>query len=563
MEKIYQKHTSQLSGKEIVMPQKPSNSLGDILDNVSKTTRKLSEENFKLGKAQLINSVLAEAYNQAPENPKLFNELVQTGFQKSLSGLDDTTKEKIFIAANDTVKQYQIKVGNNLNARLDRENSEKVMQLANDALYGQTGVKETNKLIADMLASGKNVSREEIDGLVNQRNRAIARLKAFAQAKNIKGGFILGDKSIRKAIETENFEMSNTILDSISYMDYESLKSYDEKYFQDKKGFEEKTGLNLKDYKTLSEKIKKRRKELNKEDERIINDQSKYNVLSAALQNNPALLEDQKEYIPEEIYKKFKNIMEKPTLKSDALVTNEDASFLKQFDSVLSIANTEYNGNENFNNEFLEKYVDALDGLKKYREKYNTSDSKDEITDAMLYNAAVDNLYSQVLGNIEETSIFGQIVKTAESIKAESKGNGKIRYGYEENLQREKYETPYMARVATVLPSDPNPEETIASQRRIGNIAVMQIAQIGNMMRMTQDEEYRQGLYNQAVDIIKNTNREMLKVKMKPLIATSDFDRCVKELEAGGKPLFVSPRNKRTYHFAGITNNEIIIADEQ
>lgn len=562
MAKIYQKKGNQITGTEIRMPDKPSNVLGEMLGSVSKVTAKLSKENYALGKSQLINGVLNEAYSKASDNPKLFNDLVKTGFEKSLTGLDDNTKTKIYEAANDSFKQLQIKVGNNLNARLDAENSERIQALANDALYGETGVKSSNDMLASMMASGKEVSREEFDAIINQRNKAVARLKALAQARNLRGGYIIGDKSMRNAIETENFDMSNTILNAISDLDYESLKKFDETYFQDSKAFKEKTGLDLKDYESLNGKIKNRRKELNEEDKRVINDQSKYNVLAAGLQKNPLLLDQEKDNIPENVYSRLKKVLETPTMKSEALITNEDNAFLHQFSKVLDVASVKYQGNNDFNEILLDKYTDAMESLKTYRERYNTSGTKDDITDDMMYSALTDNLFNSVLGSIEETSLYGQLVKTAEAYKEEANA-GKQTEGWERDLQRTEYETPYQARVATVLPNDPDKDETIAQQRHIANLTTMRLAQIGTMMRQTENEETRQSLYNQAVNLIGETNKEILKIKMKPLITEADFDRCVREKGAGGKPLFVSPRNKRTYLFAGITDNEVIIEDEQ
>ena len=567
MVKIYQKKGNQLTGTQIRMPERPSNVLGNILGQVSAVTKKLSEENFKLGKAQLINSVLTEAYNQAPENPKLFNELVQTGFKKTLNGLDDSTKEKIYTAANDSVKQLQIKVGNNLNARLDKENSERIKQLADDALYGVNGVEKTNEQIANMLSTGlgldgEPLTREEFDGMINQRNKAIARLKALSQAKNLKGGYIIGDKATRKAIETENFGMGDTILNSLSDMDYDTLKNFDEKVFQDKKAFMEKTGLNLKEYNDLSGKIKKYRKDLNKEDERILTDQAKFNTVAAVHQRNVSLLEEQKSRLPKDIYEKLKKVAETKTDKQEYLITNEDEAFLKQFNAVMEIADTQYDGNKNFDEKLLSKYADAMESLDKYRTKYGTDDEDDKITDTMMYNAMTDNLFGQVLGTIEKTSAFGQLLEKSKIVEEEARERANYQFGYERNLIRADLQMTPEEFATTILPYDENKEKTLAQENRIAASTAMRLSQYGTLLSQTADEEQRQSILNNAVAEIDKANVEIIKTKMTPLISPKEFDRCMREHNAGGKPMFTNKRNGRTYRFAGITDNGIIITEE-
>lgn len=557
--KTYRRRGEFLQGKQIEMPtpeKKAPNIWGKMLDDVSKVTAKLSEQNYALGRAELINGVLETAYNEAPDNPKRFDELIKSGFENGLNGLSEETKNDIYSLANDKVKTLQIKVGNNLNKKLDAENTQKILNLTNEALYGTNGIQQTESLIAEYIttgknASGKEVSKEEMDALLDQRNKQIARLKALGQAKNLRGNYVIGDRALRKAIETSNYGMNDLLLDNISLMSYDTLKEFDENIFQDRKAFMDRTGLDVKSYTAMDNKIKKRRKELNEDDERVQNDEFMFNTVAAIYQKNPQILEDAKERLNPDMYKKVEKLIMQPTNKKEMMVTNEDADLLRQFNSVLELADMKYTGNKNYNENYMAKLVDAGVFLDKYRSTYGSSDKNDTITDNMLYTVASENMFSDALGTIDNTSAFGYIVRNARIPDAPDAKKTDIAGYMKESMKRE-------VALAT-LPVDPTPELTYEEEQHIAAEAAKVVDVLGNQLKATQDPEARQAIQDQIIQTFDDANTNIIKVKMRPLISDKDFDRCLSESKSGKDSYFVNKKNGLTYKFLGLTNNGVAI----
>ena len=559
--KTYRRQGAFLQGKQIEMPtpeKKAPNIWGDMLDKVSEKTEKLSKENYELGRATLINGVLETAYEQASDNPKRFNELVKSGFENGLNGLNEDTKKNIYELANDKYKMLQIKVGNNLNRRLDAENTQRITELANDAMYGETGIQATNALISNYITSGTNlegneVTLDEINTLVNQRNRQIARLKAMAGAKNIRGNNIIKDKALRKAIETENFDIKDQILENVSLMDYDTLKSFDENVFQDKKGFTDKTGIDEKGYNYLNKKIKSRRKELKEDDEREVITQGQFNAVAAIYRKSPNVQKEIMERLPEEYQKKLTDLLSGETRKQEMLITNDDADLLRQINNVVEIADTKYDGDKEYNDKFLTKIIDAEHGLKKYRE-YGNNDKINDIVDNVLYNAATDKLYGDVIGSFADSSAFGVIVKAHKLPQIDASNMSLTEY-----LKNDKVKE-RMLKEAT-LPIDPDPEGTLKAQISMAADAIRAQTKLGNDMQTTKDEGVRQELYDRIKEIKNQTNIQIIKRKNRPAIDDSEFDRCYNEWKAGKTPLFKNKFNGKIYKFIGLTDNGIIIED--
>lgn len=574
--KTYRRRGEFLQGKQIEMPtpeKKAPNILGKMLDDVSKVTAKLSEQNYALGRAELINGVLETAYNEAPDNPKRFDELIKSGFENGLNGLSEETKNDIYSLANDKVKTLQIKVGNNLNKRLDAENTQRILNLTNDALYGENGIKQTESLIAEYITTGKNINGEEVkademNALLNQRNKQIARLKALGQAKNLRGNYVIGDKALRKAIETNNYGMNDLLLDNISLMSYDTLKEFDENIFQDRKAFMDRTGLDEKSYTSMDNKIKKRRKELNEEDERIQNEEFTFNATAAIYQKSPEVLEDAKKRLSKEAYEKFEDLVLKPTNKKEMMITNEDADFLQQFNSILEVADTQYNGNKDYNEQYLTKVIDAQHALKKYREKYGSDDKNDEIIDGIIYNSAVDNMFGETIGLVDGTNLLSQIVRNvdlpAEELREEERERQELLgirgFEYSRDFEYEKDLKRKPTSIVTAIKGGKYTDEQITkNQRKVASDAIKQVVQIGTRMRQTQDDGLRQELYNQAEAILERANKDIIGWKVSNIIEPNYLKKLEKDLDNGKQAIF---RYAGTlYEFKGYTEDDLITAD--
>ena len=318
----------------------------------------------------------------------------------------------------------------------------------------------------------------------------------------------------------------------------------------------------------MDNKIKKRRKELNDEDERVINEARDYNIIGATYQKSPDALEDAKKRLTEDSYKKFEEIVLQPTKKQEMLITNEDVDFLRQFNSIVEVADTQYDGNKNYNEQYLTKVIDAQYAAKKYREKYGSDDKNDEIIDSIIYNSAVDNLYGQTMGLVDSTNLLSQIVKNvdlpAEEERLEEQERQELLgvrgFEYSRDFDFEKDLKRKPASIVTAIKGGKyTDEEIIKRQREIASKAIKQVVQIGTKMRQTQDEGLRQELYDQAETILDRANKDVIGWKVSNIIEPNYLKKLERDLGNGKQAIF---RYAGTlYEFKGYTEDDLITAD--
>lgn len=398
--KTYQRRGASLQGRNIVMPEpekKVDNIWGQALDAVSKTTAKLSQENYALGRATLINDVLNTAYEQASDNPKQFNDLIKSGFEKGLNGFDEKTKQDVYAAANEKVKMLQVKVGNNLNARLDAENTQRITNLANDALYGSSGLMAINTMLAEAIQAKDDPNK--IQSLLDQRNKVSARLQSFANAKNMKGGFVIGNSKMRQAMMSPSLGMQDVILESLEDMDIEALRDYDDQTFQNKERFMEATGISSAEYKKLDKAIKDRRKLLDENDKRQMRTQGYYNAINMIYTEDQETLDNVKDIIGKDNYKELSNLMDLSNKKTfnKALLNSKDANMLGQFNSIVKVLGSKNDGTEDYPDKLLKQVISANRALMNYADQYGTDEDGIKTMKKVMIDAASNEEYASAL----------------------------------------------------------------------------------------------------------------------------------------------------------------------
>ena len=553
--KLYQRRGQMLQGKSIEMPEKeniPTNSFGDMFDKISKTTAKLSAENSALGRAELINGVLNTAYEQASDNPKRFNELIKSGFEKGLNGLDEKTKKDIYTAANDKVKLLQIKVGNNLNKRLDAENTQKILNLANDTLYGAGGLMDINEQIAVSIQTED--SPQKIQKLIEQKNKNIARLKSFANAKNMKGGYVIGSAKMRAAMVNPALGMYDTILNSLEGMDIEALKEYDERTFQNKKGFMEATGLNEKDYGKLNNVIKKQRKSLDEKDKRETRQQSYYNALNYVYTLDPDTLETIKDQIGEENYKSLNELLDLDNRHdfNKALIIPEDANRLGQFNTIVKVLGSKNDGTEEYLDNLLKATVKASRALDDFSVEYGSSKESVLTMKKALVNSAVNQEYADALNMLtdQETALGQEIANYIPERMKQIKSARNLG-----SVPEPEIDIDYIGLKKRGLEARRKESTAIASN------TVAQAINQAMTLYDTNDPEQTDMIWQQIKKIREEGNKAIIRNNVSNIIPPNEMDRLEKTLNEGKPALF--EYNGSVYEFLGFGRNNIFYKEHK
>ena len=127
--KLYQERNPQIQGVGVIQPQRSTigTQIASGLSTYANKIQKAAEDNFALGKAQVINDITTQAYEIAPDDVAKFNELVESGLQKSFKGLDEATQTKIRASINTKLDSIKHKIVQNKLNRLDKENKENVI----------------------------------------------------------------------------------------------------------------------------------------------------------------------------------------------------------------------------------------------------------------------------------------------------------------------------------------------------------------------------------------------------------------------------------------------------
>lgn len=541
-------------------PETVKNPFIKILDKTAAVTAKLSKQNYALGRAQLITDVLDNAYQNAPDNPEQFNELVKSGFEKGLTGLSEATKQDIYATADDKVKALQIKVGKNLNARLDAENTNLILDRADKILNSEGGIFSLNKQIANGIISGE--SRDEIDKYINIQNQNKAQLEALAKAKNLKGNYIINAKDIRKAIDEGEYNMYDELVEGLRGLDYESLKNFDENVFQDRARFMKKTGLTSKTYDQLSKNIKNMRKDLNAEDQRQIKSARNFDVLQYTTSLNPEYLTQNKEAIlkmknGKELYKRLEGLQKGEGTVNPALVTDEDANFINNFNALTRVINSQNDGTEDYDSKLMADIITAQETVYDYRKKYGATDETIDAINEILINSAADQLYADAMKINENNALYKIINTVNERGKTEKSSRFTGLFGLPGAALDFAFNSVVDLTDTTkreIFLNEPDYEgmNHIAKETILAKLAVArQLRQPGL------SQEDKETIFNQVKAIEAEGNRAIIRRKYRHIIPEAEMQRLESENAQGRTALFKF--HGSMVGFEGFTDDDIII----
>lgn len=562
---LYNRHGVSYSGMDIKQPEKEKNTLGAVFDAISKTTENLAKQNYALGKAEVINSVTQTAYETAPDDPKKFNELINSGFEKGLQGLDDNTKKAVLEAANDKVKLLQARVGTNLNKKLDKENSERVINLANQTLNGVGGLLDNNRQLVNALMVG---DLELTDKLVKQRDENYRKLENYANATNMRGSYILGKNAAKNMRQTSEEGMISALRDEMYNMSYEELKNFDESTFQDRKRFMLKTGLSDKGYSTFEREITSRRKALSDEKKREVVDKAYFDTFHMTSDYNPETMAEIKASgALGDKYDDFEKLINetqeinsgKEKVKrqgNNALRLSEDEQMIAEFGQILPVLASTDDGSEDYKGKLLAAFSQAQRGINVIRKKNGISEERAQIIDRMLTEATTNQMFADALHySFGEGTLAREFVENAGMPKKgvfDQFGAGGIKKAID-FISPETGKT--LSYINDVLSRNREYDYLINEQTRekANKIAMETVTQMSHAIN---NEDYAM-----VQKLGEELNKELLKLKYEFAINPQEFTRLEKQLTEGKHAYFTY--GNTVYEFLGFGSKDIFVEEQR
>ena len=197
--KLYQRQNPTIQGIGIIQPQQSNmgSQIASGLNTYANKIQRAAEDNFALGKAQVINDITTQAYEIAPDDVAKFNELVEKGLQKSFKGLPDDvqTKKTKKIIAKARKNKNIIFIG-----RLEHSEALRVMSTF-DVLVHPTYRDGFGTTIEEAMAMGIPCITTDIPGpsevLENEVNGLLVKVKDTQSLLSAMERYLL-DENLRK-----------------------------------------------------------------------------------------------------------------------------------------------------------------------------------------------------------------------------------------------------------------------------------------------------------------------------------------------------------------------------
>lgn len=412
-QKLYQRQGGNLQGMNIINPPAPDLTAAKNLSVISTEFGRMASDNFTMGQAELINSVIDKAYTTAPDDPKKFDDLITAGLKKGFENIPSEWQDKIKYSIDPKVKATRAKVVNN---RLDAEEQKYTQNVLDTADRYTVQAQDANNLIMQSLING---DKESLQVAMAYGAKTAQSLQAIGGAKTAKGSYVIGDKATRNLLLSAQYDKVDTAKRFINNMDLETLKEFDTKTFQDRKGFTKAYGLDEKGYDTLDTYIKQRRKALGDEEKRTITAQNQFNAARMVVDYN----EDELSALADsDLPRDFKKNIRKAHKKYDGTINPalSDDSFLTAAVELGKVINDPYPDDDpEHNKKLLDLGVQTLDGINNLAGFGAWSDDKQANMQRSLYESIANQEFANAIRPIySESAINDVLSQTARQMQS-------------------------------------------------------------------------------------------------------------------------------------------------
>jgi len=563
--KLYQRQNIQLSRGPIIQPEKQASIGAAFAKFGAAALDEVAKNNFALGHANLVNSIITTAYEANPTDLKRFNEMVQSGIEKSTKNLPGEMSRKIRLDAEKKALALNKQIQNNMvkaaNAELQKKTQTAVDDITGD---GPMGMRALNDAMMDSF-----INRDEEGAAATRQlwDLQHKRLSNLAELKNASGSYVIGTATERNLYKQGLFGKVDSFRHAIEQLPKDGLKKFDEEVFQNKDGFVKAYGIDDKTYDDLEKLMKARRKAFDAQDKREIKSQDYFRLsqLSAIGEDELADIEKRDSVTPEtiDLIRKAKRQAEKAGASKDAAYNfgDQNEGFLAAIMEMQDVVTSKDDGSPEYADKLLQAAAKADTALTKM---YKAGLSEDATQ--LLRRGLTESVSSQDFAAVLDTSDSSLISELTRGAKHDfdsrvAEQEAKIRAKYPDAATNPMAER-QMVQELRNLPSRTGDKINVGMGLNMRYPEISEDTKKG--MRAYASQVYNaamiqaaQGDYAGAMQTRADGNRELIFMKYGQWIPRHRFEELEKDLKAGRKA-YITIGNSQ-YEYLGVSQNDVIL----
>ena len=564
MAKLYQRQNPLLQRGQIRQPEKQA-SIGaafakfgaDALDKVAK-------ENFALGHANLVNSIITTAYEANPTNLKRFNEMVQSGIEKSTKNLPGDMSRKIRLDAEKKAWALNKQIKNNMIKKANAEQENKVRTAIDDITGdGPMGMQSLNAALMDSFINKDEEGAAATRALWDLQHK---RLSNLAEIKNANGSYVIGKEAERNMYKQGMMGKTEAFRAAIEQLPKDGLKNFDADVFQNKEKFMKAYGIDNKTYVEMENLMKNRRKAFDASDKREIKSQDYYRLsqLSAIGDDELADIATRDSVTPEtiDLIKKAKKAAKSAGASESASYNfgDQNEGFLAAIMEMQDVVTSKDDGSP----EYADRLLQAGAKADRVITSMNKAGLSDDATQ-LLRRGLTESISSQDFAAVLDTSDSSFISELTRGVKhdfdsrmAEREAKIREKYGPNPNPIQQMQMVEELRGIPTRTGDKINigmgldmryPEISENTKKALRSYA----SQIYNAAMI----QAAKGDYEGAMQIRADGNRELIYMKYGQWIPRHQFAELERKLQNKEKA-FITIGNSQ-YEYLGVSQNDIIV----
>lgn len=565
MAKLYQRQNPLLQRGQIIQPEKKPSIGAAIARFGADALDKVAKDNFALGHANLVNSIITTAYEANPTDLKGFNEMVQSGIEKSTKNLPGDMSRKIRLDAETKAWALNKQIQNNMIKKANAEQEQKVRSAIDDITGdGPMGMQSLNAALMDSF-----INKDE-DGAAATRklwDLQHKRLQNLAEVKNANGSYVIGKEAERNMYKQGMMGKTDAFRAAIEQLPKDGLKNFDADVFQNKEKFMEAYGIDNKTYGEMEKLIKDRRKAFDASDKREIKSQDYYRLsqLSAIGDDELADIETRDSVTPEtiDLIKKAKKAAKSAGASESASFNfgDQNEGFLAAIMEMQDVVTSKDDGSPEYADRLLQAGAKADRAIS----SMNKAGLSDDATQ-LLRRGLTESISSQDFAAVLDTSDSSFISELTRGAKNDfdsrvAEQEAKIRAKYPDAATNPMVER-QMVQELRNLPARTGdkinvgmglnmryPEISENTKKALRSYA----SQIYNAAMI----QAAQGDYEGAMQIRADGNRELIYMKYGQWISRHQFAELEKKLQNKEKA-FITIGNSQ-YEYLGVSQNDVIL----
>lgn len=518
--KLYTRQGGNLQGIGIRQPLQPDMTKTKILADVSSTFKAMADKNFALGKAELISSVIDNAYQLAPSDPAKFDELIQSNLQKSTADIPNKWREDVLLTAKPKVDATRQKVIQNNIDNLNEEFKTNVLG-RNDRLMLEQ--EDANNLRITAII---NEDKDALNSAIAYGNKIEHEMNLLANTTDIKGSYIIGDKATRSMLESGQYNKVDAAKAAINQMDLQTLIDFDTRTFQDREAFKKAYGVTDESYDDISTYITNRRKAMGDEEKRVILAQNQFNAARMVADFSEEELDNISD---DAVSKDFKNNIRKAHKKYEGTVNAAftDDGFLASIQALEDVVMDTGATDPEHNKALLDTAVEALANINTFAGASGMDEKSQAELQRSLYEAISSQEFADSMKPLYSPSMLNSVM---------SQATDRMK-GFVSGSKAVEIKDPFIGQ-----------HHDRSIPRALENKASLIIQEAIALSAA--------GNYEAAQERLKTGNKELIRLNYSGVISDFEFDRLEEDLELKRPAYFT--RGGKTWEFMGYDSKDAL-----